>query len=168
MPLAMKKTLPLLTLVTVFAALLLTTGTASAAVVYCNNDKNKAVTLKELGGQAESPENACKDKGGVYKTEEQQKVDRNKEIFNSCQNASDSSGQCVTSYINTAIDVLSAGVGIVVVIMIIVGGIQYSAAGGDAQKVAAAKSKIFNALLALVAYLFLAAVLQWLIPGGWF
>jgi Na+/phosphate symporter len=66
------------------------------------------------------------------------------------------------------INVLSALVGVIVVIMIIVGGIQYSAAGDDPQKVAAAKSKITNALLALFLFIFMYALLQWLVPGGIF
>jgi hypothetical protein len=59
-------------------------------------------------------------------------------------------------------------VGVVVVMMIIIGGIQYSSANGDPKKIAAAKSRVYNALLALVAYLFIFSFLQWLIPGGIF
>ncbi len=65
-----------------------------------------------------------------------------------------------------AINFLSVGVGVIVVIMIIIGGIQYSAAGGNPQAVQAAKSKIANAIIALVAYIFLFAFLQWVVPGG--
>ena len=63
---------------------------------------------------------------------------------------------------------LSAGVGVVIVIMVIIGGIQYSTAGGNPSAVAAAKQKITNALLALVAFIFMFSVLQWLVPGGIF
>lgn len=69
------------------------------------------------------------------------------------------------SYINPAVRFLTAGVGIVVTIMIIVGGIQYASSGGDPQAVTAAKQRIRNALLALLAYAFVFAVLEWLIPG---
>lgn len=61
---------------------------------------------------------------------------------------------------------LGAGVGVVVVISVVVGGIQYSAARDNPQAVAAARKKISNAVLALVLYLFGFAFLQWLIPGG--
>ncbi len=69
-------------------------------------------------------------------------------------------------YITALVRFLSLGVGIIVVIMIIVGGIQYTSSGGDAGAVAAAKSRIFNAILALLLYIFTIAILNWLVPGG--
>lgn len=66
------------------------------------------------------------------------------------------------------VNFLSAGVGIVVVAMIMVGGIQYSIAGDNPQKVTDAKKRIANALIALVVFLFIFAFVQWLIPGGIF
>ena len=92
-----------------------------------------------------------------------------------CNNTttSDSLKKCVqnngiTKDLQLIVNVLSAGVGIVVIAMIILGGIQYSIAGDNAQAVSAAKQRITNALLALFAYLFIFAFLQWLIPGGLF
>ncbi len=70
--------------------------------------------------------------------------------------------------LNIIANVLAAGVAVVVVVMVIIGGIQYSTSGGDPGKVAAAKSRIFNAVLALVAFFFLYAFLQWIVPGGIF
>jgi len=72
----------------------------------------------------------------------------------------------IDKFINPTIKFLSAGVGVVVTIMIIIGGIQYSSAGSDPQKIASAKRKIMNALLALLLYIMLFAILNWLIPGG--
>lgn len=66
------------------------------------------------------------------------------------------------------INLLAAGVGVVVTIMIIVGGIQYASAGANPQMVQAAKKKIINAIIALIAFFFLYAFLQWLVPGGVF
>jgi|SRR3989344_3374226 len=78
-------------------------------------------------------------------------------------------GNCTTmDKIMDVVDALSAVVGIVVVVMIIVGGIQYSSAGSDPQKIASAKTKIVNALLALLVLIFLWAFLQWIVPGGVF
>lgn len=74
----------------------------------------------------------------------------------------------IIGYIITFINILSGLVGVVIVIMIAVGGIQYTAARDDPQAVAAAKGRIRNAILALVFYLFGFAFLQWLIPGGIF
>ena len=64
------------------------------------------------------------------------------------------------------IQVLTGLVGVVIIMMIIIGGIQYSAAGNNPQSVLAARKKIVNALLALLVYVFSFAFLQWLIPGG--
>ena len=69
-------------------------------------------------------------------------------------------------YINPIISLLSALVGVAVVISIIVGAIQFSSAGGDPQKTAAAKDRIRNSIIALVAFVFLFSAIQWLIPGG--
>ena len=77
------------------------------------------------------------------------------------------SGNCgIIKYLNMFIDILSGLVVVIIIGVIIVGGIQYSASGGDAQAVAAAKKRISNALLALVVYSFTYAFLQWIIPGG--
>jgi hypothetical protein len=64
------------------------------------------------------------------------------------------------------INILSGLVGIVIVTMITVGGIQYSSARDNPQAVAAARGRITNALIALVAYILMYAFLQYLIPGG--
>lgn len=76
-------------------------------------------------------------------------------------------GNCgIIKWINTGINILSVLVGIVVTIMIIVGGIQYTAAGADPNAVAKAKKQIFNAIFALVAYGLMYALLDFLVPGG--
>ncbi len=64
------------------------------------------------------------------------------------------------------INFLSIGIGVVVTIVIIVGGIQYMTAGPNPQAVSAAKKRITNAILALLAYFLLYAFLQWVVPGG--
>lgn len=68
----------------------------------------------------------------------------------------------------TAINFLAAGVGVIVTIMIIIGGIQYASAGPNPQAVQSAKKKITNAIIALIAFFFLYAFMQYLIPGGIF
>ena len=70
--------------------------------------------------------------------------------------------------LNIIVGFLSGLVGVVVVGVIILGGIQYSMAGDKAEAVSAAKKRITNGLIALVAFLFIFAFLQWLIPGGVF
>jgi len=70
--------------------------------------------------------------------------------------------------IQKIINFLSAGVGIVVIGVIILGGIQYSMAGDNSQATGAAKQRIMNGLIALVAFIFMFAFLNWLLPGGAF
>lgn len=72
----------------------------------------------------------------------------------------------VENYINPAIQALTALVGIVAVISIIIAGIQYSTSADDPGAVTKAKQRIFNVVLGLVAYIFLVAFLQYLVPGG--
>ncbi len=72
----------------------------------------------------------------------------------------------IDQYINPTIKLLSALVGIVAVIFIILGAIQVSTSAGDPQKAAAGKNHIRNALLGMVGYVLLFVLLSWLIPGG--
>jgi hypothetical protein len=70
--------------------------------------------------------------------------------------------------LRTIINALSFGVGVIIIIMIILGGIQYMAAGDNPNGVTAAKQRVSNALIALAVFLLTFAFLQWLIPGGAF
>jgi|SRR5579884_2862703 len=74
----------------------------------------------------------------------------------------------IKKYINPFIDILSICFGLVAVISIIIGGINYSTSEGDPQKSSRAKSRIVNAIVAVVAYLFLYSFLQFIVPGGLF
>jgi hypothetical protein len=82
-------------------------------------------------------------------------------------------GECINdNYIvimaKWIVNILSAVVGVVVVGAIVFAGIQYSSSAGDPGKTAQAKNRIINAIIALIAYMFLFVALQWLIPGGLF
>lgn len=89
-----------------------------------------------------------------------------------CSNSSDAGVQkClknnqIVKDLNFVVDFLATGVGIVVIGTIIAGGIQYAIAGDNAQQTGAAKQRIINGLIALVAFIFTFGFLQWLIPGG--
>jgi uncharacterized membrane protein len=63
---------------------------------------------------------------------------------------------------------LSGLFGLIAVISVIIGGIQFSASGGDPQRVAVARQRISKTVLAIFAYAFLYAFLQFIIPGGVF
>lgn len=69
-------------------------------------------------------------------------------------------------YINPLIKFLSYAVGIIVVISIVIGGIQFSASGDNPQAAAAAKKRIVGALIAAVTYVFLIAILNFVLPGS--
>ncbi len=83
-------------------------------------------------------------------------------------NSGSGSGTCdlVQKYINPTIDFLAAAVGIICVISVVLGGIQYSASADNPQASAAAKKRIANAVLAAVVFLFLWGFLQFIVPGG--
>lgn len=92
-----------------------------------------------------------------------------------CQNTSTATqlNNCVSQSplvrdIQKIVNFLSAGIGVVVIGVIILGGIQYSMAGDNSQAVGAAKQRIINGLIALVAFIFMFAFLNWLLPGGAF
>lgn len=84
-----------------------------------------------------------------------------------CKDTALSKENCgIIYYLVLLINVLSGLVGIVIVIMITIGGIQYSTARDNPQAAVAAKGRITNAVMALVFFLFTYAFLQWIVPGG--
>jgi hypothetical protein len=84
------------------------------------------------------------------------------------KNCDDTDCDLIGLYVNPAIDILSIIVGLVVTASLIAGGVQYITSSGDSQKTSAAKTRITNTLLAFLAYLFMYAFLNFLIPGGLF
>lgn len=63
---------------------------------------------------------------------------------------------------------LSVGVGIAVTISIVVSGIQYMASRGNPQSIQAAQSRLWNAIIALLLFIFMTVIINFLIPGGVF
>lgn len=63
---------------------------------------------------------------------------------------------------------LSYGVGLVIAASIIYAGIQYSSSEGNPETTQAAKKRIQNGITALIFYIFIFALAQYLIPGGLF
>lgn len=72
----------------------------------------------------------------------------------------------ILGFVVLGLNFLAASVGIAAVIMLIVAGIQYSAAADNPQAVQAAKQRIYNVVIGLVTFFLLWGFLQWLIPGG--
>ena len=77
-------------------------------------------------------------------------------------------GDCITNDIQLALNILTAGVTIIIVIIIIIAGIQYMTSRDNPQAIQAAKAKIINAVIALIAFVFIYAFLQYIVPGGIF
>lgn len=75
-------------------------------------------------------------------------------------------GNPLIEQFNKIVQFLTIGVGVMITIVVIIGGIQYSSARNNPQAVAAARKKIASALIAFVAYMLLWVFLQYLIPGG--
>jgi len=98
----------------------------------------------------------CSDTTGANGKVSQTKVDK-------CLNQSP-----IVHDIQNIVNFLSAAVGVIVIAVIIIGGVQYSIAGDNASALTAAKQRITNGLIALFAFMFAWAFLQWLIPGGIF
>jgi hypothetical protein len=57
-------------------------------------------------------------------------------------------------------------VGVLAVISVVVAGIQYSSSADDPATVTKAKQRIFNTVVGLIAYIFLFAFINYLVPGG--
>lgn len=74
----------------------------------------------------------------------------------------------IKKYVNPLIQLLTIVFGLIAVMSIILGGIQYATSEGDPQKVSKAKMRILWTVIAVVSYFFLYAFLQFLIPGGIF
>ncbi len=121
--------------------------------------KNGGIYLNDIGER-------FADAQGIAVADEREVLERiSTEV--DCKEANLSKDNCgIVRYLLLFINALSALVGLAVVIMIIVGGIEYAAAADNPQKVSAAKSKIINALLALLMFIFMYAFLQWVVPGG--
>lgn len=83
-----------------------------------------------------------------------------------CPQHTDGVSCLYAKYINPLVALLAAAVGVVVVIAIVYGAIEFVTSGGDPQRAAAGRKRIVNALIGLAAFLLLYAFLQFLLPGG--
>ena len=74
----------------------------------------------------------------------------------------------VWSLLLTAINILTAGIGLAVVGGIIYASILYTTAGGNAEQTKKALEFIRNVVIGLLAYALMFAILNFIIPGGLF
>lgn len=90
-------------------------------------------------------------------------------IDTECDNIDDPSKPCqMLVYLKNGINFLSAVAGIAITFSLIWAGYQYMTARANAGIVTAAKNRIIMTLVALLLYIFMYAILNWLIPGGLF
>lgn len=85
---------------------------------------------------------------------------------NTCVQNNKGNGSAVIIYLRDVLKLISSAVGITVIIMIIVAGIQYITSTGDPSNIKNAKNRLVNALIALLLFLMMFAILQFLVPGG--
>ncbi len=83
-----------------------------------------------------------------------------------CTDATDPETCQATESINVILNFLAVLVVPIVIIMIVVGGIQYSMAGNNPEAIKNARARIYKAVLALIVFISLWSFLKWLIPGG--
>lgn len=74
----------------------------------------------------------------------------------------------ITDLLFAIIRFLSDGVGIIVVLSIIIGGIQYITSRGDPNATQSAIRRLTSALTALLVFIFAYAILNYVIPNGFF
>lgn len=92
--------------------------------------------------------------------------DKSQEVVTAIDIGCKGKGNPITDTMFAIIRFLSAGVGLVIIGSIIVGGVQYSASRGDPQATANAVKRIQNTMIALVIFIFGYAILNYVIPAG--
>lgn len=82
-----------------------------------------------------------------------------------CDNTTDNP---IINLLLVVINFLAVGVGLAVVGGIIWGGLIYASSNGDSGKVQQAKTIIVNAVIGLLLFIFMYAIINFLVPGGLF
>lgn len=75
-------------------------------------------------------------------------------------------GGVIVAYVTMLVKLLSGLVGAVIVLMLVIAGIQYITSAGDPGAIKNAKGRITNAITALILFIFMFAILNFIIPGG--
>jgi hypothetical protein len=76
------------------------------------------------------------------------------------------SGGAIVAYLTYFLKLLNEAMGGLIVLVIVIAGIQYILSAGDPARVKAAKTRLTQAITALVLYMFMFAILNFLVPGG--
>jgi Type IV secretion system pilin len=78
----------------------------------------------------------------------------------------EASGGAIVAYTKLALRLLNILIGGLIILFLVLGGIQYIVSAGDPAKVKNAKGRINGAITALILYLLMYAILNFLVPGG--
>lgn len=106
---------------------------------------------------------------GAATCDPEKTVCRDNSVSDDCsQDNLDKSNCGIVKLLDTAFNLVSGAISLVIIGNIIYAGIQYSMAQGDPSKASKSKDRIRNAVIAFIMYLSLYAFIQWLIPGGVF
>ncbi len=73
-------------------------------------------------------------------------------------------GESILNILNTVVDFMSIGVGILAIIGITIVGIQYLTAGGNETQTTKAKRRLFEIVIGIAVYAAIYALLKWLMP----
>lgn len=82
--------------------------------------------------------------------------------------ANNGNGGAIAEYVKQILQLLGGAIGLVIMLMLIIGGIQYITSVGDPARIKAAKQRIQDALIALFLFLTAYAFLIFVVPGGLF
>jgi hypothetical protein len=77
-----------------------------------------------------------------------------------------SPGGAIVAYLKTILQFLAGGVGLVILLMMVIAGVQYITSAGDPGLVKAAKTRIINAITALLLFILAYAIINFIVPGG--
>ena len=83
-----------------------------------------------------------------------------------CIDNNPASGGAIVVYLKLIIRFLSGAVGLVIMLMLVIAGVQYITSLGDPAMIKKAKERIINAITALMLFVLAYAIINYLIPGG--
>ncbi len=75
-------------------------------------------------------------------------------------------GGAIIYYLKLVLRLLNLLIGGIIILVLVIAGIQYITSMGDPTNVKNAKKRISNAVIALILYLMMFAILNFLVPGG--
>jgi hypothetical protein len=111
-------------------------------------------------------EEGVDDPGSNDTTEESEVVQTDCKITTSEDSPLTARNCGIIRLLTAGINVLSAIAGMAIIASMMIGGYQYMTARDNSGQVEAAKKRITWALVALGLFIFMYAILNWLVPGG--